>query len=101
MFTMSQEGQMKDKLLELKGDDSYEQMHEKTGIGSSTMFNYLHGRDVPGRMIVKICLAYGVSADWLLGLNDTKVAAPTLQRIGNVWVAVRSAMDNVIGGDDV
>ena len=45
----------------------------KVGIGSGTIRHYEHGRCIPGAWaIFNICVAFGVSADWLLGLEGER-----------------------------
>ena len=50
------------------------------GIGRSTLNNYRYGY-VPGAdIITRLCLYYGVSADWILGMDAERALAKKLGR---------------------
>ena len=47
------------------------QMAETLGISQQQYFKYEKGiNELPLRYLFVICKAYGISADWLLGLTD-------------------------------
>lgn len=46
-------------------------VQKKTGLSGSIIGNYRDGRTIPNAYsVMLICKAFGVSADWLLGLSD-------------------------------
>ena len=49
------------------------QIAEELGITQQQYFKYEKGtNELPIRYLIKICQAYGVSSDWLLGLKETR-----------------------------
>ena len=59
------------RLNALKGDQSYDKFSALTGVGSSTLFNYIKGRDIPLTTAAKIARATGCDLNWLAGLKET------------------------------
>jgi transcriptional regulator with XRE-family HTH domain len=72
------------RLNELQGGMTLRKFAERTGIGQSTLHNYLKGRDIPARMLIKICLRTGCTADWLLGLKEGKAGCAEVKLAGGV-----------------
>jgi len=58
------------RLNALKGDQSYDKFSALTGVGSSTLFNYIKGRDIPLTTAAKIARATGCDLNWLAGLKE-------------------------------
>lgn len=85
---------LQQRLKQLQGDQTLRQFSKLTGIGDSTLHNYLHGRDVKATMLVKICRGCGVSADWLLGISDDKKVNPVAM-INKFKGEVYSSMTNL------
>ena len=49
------------------------QVADMLGISQQQYFKYEKGiNELPIRYLLAICKAYGISADWLLGLSDVK-----------------------------
>lgn len=49
------------------------QIAEELSITQQQYFKYEKGtNELPIRYLIKICQAYGVSSDWLLGLRETR-----------------------------
>ena len=77
------------RLLELKKEQSVAAFARSIGVPQQTMDRYLKGREPPIDVIVQLCLVYKVSADWLLGLSESKSTAvdfnaqPTLNAPNN------------------
>lgn len=65
------------------------------------MDRYLKGREPPIGVIRQLCVVYGVSADWLLGLSDVKEhggSAATATANGAPAIAVSGAGAKVTVG---
>lgn len=61
-----------DRLNKLIGgsEETVNQCAERLEIDRRTLYNYISGKTIPNaEMIAVICREYGVSADWLLGLE--------------------------------
>ena len=59
------------RLKNLRGDLSQQQAASKVGIKQQNWARYEKGTVLPGaETIHQICVAFGVSADWLLGLPE-------------------------------
>ena len=55
---------------------------EICGVSGSAMQNYLKGtRPFPSAKIPKVCAAFSVSADWLLGLSDVRKPSTDLRGV--------------------
>ena len=59
-----------DRILELKGSQNTAAFARSIGINQQTMDRYLKGREPPIGVVQQLCVSYGVSADWLLGLPE-------------------------------
>lgn len=60
------------RLNKMIGDsgETPESFAERLEIDRRTLYNYIGGKTIPNaEMIALICGEYGVSADWLLGLE--------------------------------
>jgi transcriptional regulator with XRE-family HTH domain len=73
-----------ENLNKVKGNMTLRKFSERVGIGQSTLHNYLKGRDIPSRMLTKICLKTGCSADWLLGLKEGKAGGAEIKLVGGL-----------------
>jgi len=58
------------RLNKLKGKQSLRAFSERCHIDNSTMYNYLNGRDIPARMLIKIIKATNCNPAWLLGISE-------------------------------
>lgn len=62
-----------DRMRELRGPTSLREMAEAIGIKYNAWARYESGGSLPGaEIITKICRAHACSADWLLGLTDSR-----------------------------
>ena len=65
-----------DRMRELRGPSSLREMAEAIGIKYNAWARYEAGGSLPGAEIIeKICRAHTCSADWLLGLTDSRGAS--------------------------
>lgn len=61
------------RLKELRNSLSYKAFEKETGIPAATIERLEKvGKDAKSGQIEKICTAFGVSADWFLGLSDSR-----------------------------
>ena len=61
------------RLREIRGDLSKNQAAARAGIKQQNWTRYENGQVLPGAEAIRqICVAFGVSADWLLGLADNQ-----------------------------
>lgn len=52
---------------------------KKAGISSASLNYYINGKRCPdAQALFKLCTAYNISSDWLLGLSDYKTTDPDL-----------------------
>ena len=58
------------RILTLKGSQSTAAFGRSVGLNQQTMDRYLKGREPPIGVIQQLCVVYGVSANWLLGLPE-------------------------------
>ena len=59
------------RLKQLRGDLSQQQAARKVGIKQQNWARYEGGKVLPGaETIHQICVSFGVSSDWLLGLPE-------------------------------
>jgi len=58
--------------LESKANGNVKQLAEEVNIARSTLVGYINGKPPTIENIIKICLFYNVSADFLLGLEGGK-----------------------------
>ncbi len=65
-----------DRLNELRGDMTITEMGRRVGIGTSTIYNYLHDRDPGADVIVSVCRAFDVNERWLLTGEGPKLREP-------------------------
>ena len=64
---------------------SLEKFADRAGVSPSAMKNYLKGdRELKSSTIQKICNSFSVSADWLLGLSNTRTQSADIQNAINV-----------------
>jgi phage repressor protein C with HTH and peptisase S24 domain len=61
-----------DRLLDLKGDASIKSFAEKLELGTSTVYNYLHGRVPPADFVYHICDTFNINANWLISGEGPK-----------------------------
>ena len=65
-----------DRMRELRGPSSLREMAEAIGIKYNAWARYEAGGSLPGAEIIeKICRTHACSADWLLGLTDSRGAS--------------------------
>lgn len=70
------------RLRELRGNVSQAEIAQSVGISQQGWARYEKGKALPGAEIIhQICETLDVSADWLLGLSDSKVCHPTSQSL--------------------
>ena len=65
-----------DRLRKLRKSkkSSIAKIAKETGIYTGTLGNYFSGKRTPNaEQIVKLCKAFDVSADWLLGISDVNM----------------------------
>ncbi len=61
------------KVALFEADMSCARLHRETGISDNTVYNIVNMRSVPSAtMIKKISDVLNVSADWLLGITNTR-----------------------------
>ena len=62
-----------ERMKELRGLISQHQAAAGVGIKAANWNVYENGKSLPGaKVIIKLCQYYGVSADWLLGLDNVR-----------------------------
>lgn len=83
-----------DRLLELKGSQNTAAFGRSVGLNQQTMDRYLKGREPPIGVIRKLCVVYGVSADWILGLPER---GNTSTAIANGGVAITGSGNKIRG----
>ena len=83
-----------DRLLELKGTQNTAAFGRSVGLNQQTMDRYLKGREPPIGVIRQLCMVYGVSADWLLGLPERD---GTSTAIANGGVAITGSGNKIRG----
>ena len=67
---------LSDRLKELRGTSSQEEMANSCGIKRNAWARYERGEVTPGADILShICVAHACSADWLLGLTEERGGA--------------------------
>lgn len=68
------------ELFEEDYDFNTPKMAKEADISTASLNFYLHGKRCPdAQALYKMCTAYGVSADWLLGLSDFRSVDPSVQ----------------------
>ena len=73
---------LRQRLNNLLGDMSTTDFAKKVGISRQTMGFYLNGDRIPDAATLhQICTACDISADWLLGLSDTKSIDPNIKTV--------------------
>lgn len=94
------------RLRELRGTTSQTAFGEKIGISRASVSYYETGkRTADIEILSKICTAYAVSADWLLGISNARTADTTVQEVcaytGLTEMAVGrlDLMSKAIGGE--
>ena len=61
------------RLREVRGNLTQKQAADKVGCKQQNWARYESGQVLPGaETIHQICVSFGVSADWLLGLSDNR-----------------------------
>lgn len=74
----------RDAFLELMGDMTLEQFAKKLGMSRATVGFYAAGQRIPDALgLKKIAEKCNVSADWLLGLSNTREMTPEIKQICN------------------
>ena len=51
---------------------SQRQLAEKAGVSEGTISKYIHGYNKSSEIIVTLCKALNISADWLLGIEQNE-----------------------------
>jgi hypothetical protein len=87
-----------DRILELVGEQKPAKFAKNCGIPQQTFDNYIHGRTPNADNIVKICSTNGVSADWLLGLSDSRNPGTSVTASGGSAAASHNSTATVTGG---
>lgn len=74
---------------------------EELGIGDSTLYNYLKGRDPKASFIKLVCQRLGCDANWLLGIKEhapIDKATIKLKILANEVKANHAAMQKTLTG---
>ena len=80
---------------------SVDSFAEAAGVSRSAMQNYLNGdRELKSSTITKICKAFSVSSDWLLGLSGTRSIDTNLQATVKFLGITEKAVNKIIGIDE-
>ena len=70
-----------DRLKQLRGPTSQAEMARQLEIPRTQWIRYENGQNSPSaEMLAKICRIHAVSADWVLGLNDSGAEHVALSR---------------------
>ena len=89
------------RLKELRGAISQAEMARRVGIAQQGWARYETGKVAPGaEALHQICEASGVSADWILGLSDTKKSIATTRSISENVTQLRVAAAIVCAQSD-
>jgi len=83
-----------DRILSLKGDKTINAFARHIGCSPATLNDYQNGRRRPtSRFIMKVCMAYHVPIEWILGMTDerTETVRDTREMIGKLIVALLEA----------
>lgn len=82
-FTMSNETNIVgNRIKEIRGKMSQDEFVEKVGISRGALSYYENGKRNPDCNVIKsICLNFNVSADYILGLTDTKTADTNIKAV--------------------
>lgn len=71
-----------DRLKELRGPESLASFAEQLGINRVQYFKYESGKNAPSvDVLANICRVHACSADWLLGLKDSRGVAAGTERV--------------------
>lgn len=89
-----------ERILSLKGTQSTAAFGRSVGLNQQTMDRYLKGREPPIGVIQQLCVVYGVSADWLLGLSERGGSAAQATANGAHSIAVAGTGAKVTAGGD-
>ena len=87
-----------DRINELyrESGTSLAKMAASVGISPASLQNYTSGERTPDAQgIVKLCKAFNVSADWLLGLSDVKKPDTDLSAVCEYTGLSEKAVDNI------
>ena len=89
------------RLRELRGPVSQAEIAKSIGIAQQGWARYEKGKAMPGaEAIHQICDKLGVSADWLLGLSDTKRCRSSAQSVTSNVAQLRQAASQVCDKSD-
>lgn len=89
------------RLKELRGPISQAEMARQVGIAQQGWARYESGKVVPGaEALHQICESSGVSADWILGLSDTKKSKSTTKSVSENVTQLRAAAAKVCSQSD-
>lgn len=70
-----------DRLKELRGSESQASFAEQLGINRVQYFKYESGKNAPSiDVLANICRVHACSADWLLGLKDSKITTANFEK---------------------
>lgn len=87
----------RERFLQLKGDRTTIEFAKNLGIARATVGFYEAGERIPDALgIEKICRVCGVSADWLLGISDTKTLDITTKAICEATGLSEKAVEDLI-----
>lgn len=91
----------KERIKELKGDDSQEIFAKKINMTQSNVSKLLGGTPPSASTLIAISRAYDVSVDWLLGLSDRKSKKnfPSLDNI--TYADALAVFDRLIEMDSI
>ena len=89
-----------ERFRELKSKyKTYESMSEDIRITRQTIGMYYNGKSLPnGENIIKICNAFNVTSDWLLGLSDVNTKDKTtniMDKASTLKNAIASAIESI------
>lgn len=84
------------RLLELRGKLSQVQMARKIGVSQTSYSSWENGNKTPyAPVIIKLASTFGVSADWILGLTDTRDATIANPEVIQVQEAMKKEIKDL------
>ena len=87
----------RERFLQLKGEKTTVEFAKILGIARATVGFYEAGERIPDALgVEKICRVCGVSADWLLGLSDTKTLDITMQEVCKKTRLSENTINNIL-----
>ena len=83
----------------MRGDENQRNFAQKINLKQTTYSNYESGQREPGLQIVgDVSTQFGVTADWLLGLSDSRAPNGAVTASGGSAAASHNSTATVTGG---